>query len=121
MNNENFVKNIKLYIRDMSIEGILKQLKKPSGRSPKKINIKKSEFFNSLTEEDRLIIQQIIKDSVDTSLFNFLTVLDRVSFIENEKPDYELYRVISDKKELINNHDEEYLHDIFNSLVQDEE
>lgn len=123
MINEEFVKKIKLYVRDSALKGTVRQLTKPSGRSPKPISIKKSEFYNNLNDKEKEVLTCIIKDSIDLSLFNFLTILDCVSFIDDEaeKPNYELYRVTSEKKELINNPDEEYLHDIFNSLVQEEE
>jgi hypothetical protein len=44
-----------------------------------------SKWYNELNENDKSVVEQIIKKSVDMAVFSFLCVLDGVSTIENEK------------------------------------
>ena len=118
MNTEEFVNGI-ASDRNFSIEAVIKSLKKPSGRAPRKKDVVLSQFYHSLTDEQKVHLSNVVKESVDMALFSFLCILDHVGFIEDvgEKTQFELYAVKDGKRTLINDPDKEELHNLFNDLT----
>lgn len=118
MDREEFIDSIKTK-RDYAIMDVEENLESPPGRSPSNRDIMLSSFYNSLNEDQKANIKEIISESVDMAIFSFLCVLDHVSFLEDteEKTKFELYATKGDSRILLNDPDEEELHDIFNSLV----
>jgi hypothetical protein len=116
MNQEEFIEIIKLLVRDASIEGVEKKWSNPPGRAPRKELIEISNWYNNLDESNRSKLLLAVKDAVHHSIFGFLTILDDVTKSTEKEGRYELYFVTPDKKYLLNDPNEEYLHDIYNSL-----
>jgi hypothetical protein len=114
MNQEEFVEALKRS-RDLDVRGIEKFLTKPAGRNPAKRSVEMSEFYNSLNDEQKKTMREIIKDSINSGLWTFLTILDHVSFIEGagEKTTWELYAIKDGERTLINDPDQEELHVLF--------
>ena len=78
MINEEFVKKIKLYVRDSAIDDSISLLEKPVGRRPSLKDRQKSEWYNTLNNEEKEIIKNVIIEAVNLSLFGFFSVLDGV-------------------------------------------
>jgi hypothetical protein len=62
------------------------------------------------------MVLEIVKESVETSVFGFLCVLDGVRAIEDDeiKGRLDLFYDKAGNQQLLNNPEEEYLHDLFN-------
>ena len=118
MNSEEFVKMIKLYVRDAAVEDSISKLEKPPGRKPRQRHLNQSEWYNKLSEENKVMFKSIIEEAIDESLFGFLSVLDGVRVIEDGESRGTLKLSYQNKNEkiLLNNPDKEYLHDIYNYL-----
>jgi hypothetical protein len=59
-------------------------------------------------------LNEIIKEAVETSVFGFLCVLDGVRAIEtSDKSNLKLYYEKAGNVVLLNDEDDDYLHDIF--------
>ena len=122
MNSEDFVERIKLYVRDAAVEDSISRLGKPPGRKPRQGHLNQSEWYNKLSEENKIMLKSIIEEAIDESLFGLLAVLDGVRVIEDgqNRGTLELNYQNQDEKILLNNPDKEYLHDIYNSLTNKE-
>ena len=115
MNAEKFIEVIRLVVVDNTTKGVKSVLQKPPGRSPLRKLIDMSNWYNQLEENYKLVVEQIIKQSVESAIFHFLCVLDGVAAIENEnKGELKLFYENKDIQELLNDPNKEFLHDLFN-------
>lgn len=123
MKTQEFVERMKDSLRRINLEQILSSLKSPPGRKPDQKYIDMSIWYNKLSEEDKKELEAIILETIDFTVFSIFTVLDGEGFIETtpNPTEFELYAVKDGKKNLINDPNEEMLHDIYNSLVAEEE
>ncbi len=114
MNKKEFVNAIKEVVVNDSIKSVESNLTNPPGRSPDKKLILLSQWFKKLNDADREMVIQVINESVQMSVFGFLCVLDGVRAIEDgeEKGKLDLYYEKDEKLTLLNNQNEEYLHDL---------
>lgn len=115
MNTSKFIEAIKIAVRDAAIDDTIGILESPPGRSPDKNLLKISNFYNQKSDEEKAMINDIIKSAVDDAVFGFLCVLDGDRSIESydNKGKLELYftKSGSEPVHLNNNRD---LHDIYN-------
>lgn len=118
MNAEQFVEVIKLVVRDLPMQGMIGQLKKPAGRKPPADLVAASQWYNSLGEEDLRQLHYIMKYVANNSLFNMLCVIDGVQVVEDtpDKGEFELYFVKNGKRILLNPPNGCMLHDIYNAV-----
>jgi hypothetical protein len=114
MNAEEFVKAIKLYVRDSSVNGELKMLADPPGRRPSDSLKRRSEWFRKLNGEDQEFVKEIMFESVSAGIFHFLCALDGVLTIDDEKGKFEL-RYIGNEVSFLTDPKGDYLHELFNS------
>jgi hypothetical protein len=115
LNNIKFVEAIIEVVRQGAISNTLENLEKPPGRRPPKEDIQMSEWFHKLNEDDIKKITKVIEIAVDDSLFGICAVLDGVRAIENDnKGILKLIYENGQTKILLNNIEEEFLHDIYN-------
>lgn len=114
MNKEEFIDAIKTVVIKDSIKSVESNLIEPPGRAPEKKLLTLSEWFNKVSSEDRNMIMQLVKESVETSVFGFLCVIDGVRAIEDddEKGKLNLYYEKGHKQILLNDPDDVYLHDL---------
>lgn len=115
MNKEEFVEGIQ-YDRDEVVKSVVRPLIVPPGRKPSKRDRRLSNFYRSLNDENQKNVQDIIQESVNAAIFSFLCILDHVGFIEDDedKTHFELYAVKNGERVLINDDEQEMLHDLFN-------
>lgn len=119
MNPNQFIKLIKSVVVNNSQKALLEILENPPGRNPNKDLINTSNWFHNLSIEDKNHINWIISQASEQAAFNFLCLLDGVVGIDNESENeyFELNYVDNQsRKILLNDSDDEYLHDIFNQL-----
>lgn len=118
MDREFFVKNLS-NIKNSIVEGLIKIYDKPPGRKPNAVLKEISSFYHSIPTQSQNILRNALDDSVSSGIFHFLCILDHVSFIEDteEKTTFELYAVKGGKRVLLNDEQDEPLHDMFNGLV----
>lgn len=92
LNKDEFIAAIKVAVHDSAIKGMKTNLASPPGRRPHEKAKVTSRWFNSLPEEDKHQVEEIIKQAVHASVFGFLCVLDGVRAIEStpEKGSLEL-------------------------------
>ena len=116
MDKEEFIKLIKSEVADSAIESTIENLIDPPGRNPSTELLTQSEFYKSLSTENKEIVNKIISESVSEAIFGFLCVLDGVRSIskQGELNNLELSHVNASQKTLLNSEQGEYLHDIYN-------
>ncbi len=114
MNKQEFIDAIKLVVISDSVKSIESYLLKPPGREPQKQIVELSNWVNNLKPEDKDMMMKIVKESVETSVFGFLCVLDGIRAIEDSKIKGRL--ILSYEKQgnlvLLNDPDEDYLHEL---------
>lgn len=84
MNNIEFIEMLRLVVAKSSISAVKENITTPSGKAPQHKYIIMSSFHDSLSESDKGVIDLIIKESVDTAIFQFLSVIDGVVSIDNK-------------------------------------
>jgi len=114
MNKQEFIDSIKIAVLEGSISSVQRILESPPGRSPSHKIIELSAWYKKLENEDKEAMLKVIRESIETSVFVFLCVLDGVTAIEGigEKGELKLYYEKNNKSVLLNNHEEEYLHNL---------
>jgi hypothetical protein len=117
MNSESFIKAIKIAVKNGTAKDVVDNIKNPLGRSPEPEIVKLSAWYNRLSNEDKLNIDNLLEQAVNYTIFGFLCVLDGVRAIEGkgEKGSLELYYVKGNDRILLNDSNEEFLHDIYNA------
>lgn len=114
MNKEEFVEAIIEVVRNGTISDILEVLKEPTGRSPAKRDIELSDWYRGLSTNDADKLREVITYTVDSSVFGMLTVIDGVRAIEDyDKGVLDFSYIKDEKRTVLNNPKDEYLHDIF--------
>jgi len=120
MNQEKFIELIKSEVEQPAIDGVIKSLEKPAGRQPEKSLVEMSIWFNKLNGEEKQQIARIIQLSVTQSIFGFLAVIDGVASIlessEDDDPTLKLIYIDTKNEVLLNDPEEEFLHDIYRSI-----
>ncbi|MCX7572397.1 hypothetical protein OS242_21030 [Tumebacillus sp. DT12] len=119
MRNTEFVESIKKYVRDTALSDTIEFIENLPGRKPRKRHVELSNWYNSLSGEDKQKIGEIMAEAVDSSLFGFLCVLDGARTIEksDKKTTFELYAVKGGGSTRVNSEEEQPLHDIYNALT----
>ena len=117
MDSKQFVEALRMTVGRSSVKGIKELLIKPPGRKPNAELLRRSEWFNNLSEVDKQMVIDIASESVKFSVFGFLCVLDGVRAIEGEedKGILKLYFEKDGNRVLINDPDQEFLHDLYKS------
>jgi len=116
MNSEQFVSIIRKVVRECAIEDTIENLEAPPGRNVPEAEKLRSDWFNSLSEDERSKIESIVVDAVDEALFGLLSVIDGVRAIEggDEKGRLALfYKGSTD--ELLNDPHKIGLHELYNA------
>jgi len=115
MDGRNFIRRVKQVVRDAAIEDTIEVLQLPPGRSPSNNIKKQSDWYRSLSPEDRKFLTEAIANAVDRGIFGLLCVLDGVRVVENGevKGTFEL-NYVKDGRTLLNATDAPMLHDLYN-------
>ena len=120
MDRDEFVAAIKMAVRDSAIRGVISCLEEPPGRTISDRDKEMSNWYISLSDREKTLLQNIVMEGVDLSLFSYFCVLDGVQEFDYEKGELELYYIKGDEKRLLNDIRDEYLHDLFNHETRDE-
>ncbi|HMH34411.1 MAG TPA: hypothetical protein VK543_15345 [Puia sp.] len=117
MNQEEFINAIRVAVENSAVKSVETYLIKPPGRSPNIKLLALSDWYNKLSKKDQNMVLQVVKESVNTSIFGFLCVLDGVKAIGNsgEKGRLSLYYEKGQDRTLLNDFNDEFLHDLFSS------
>ena len=115
MNTEEFINAIKTVVVNGSIESMHETLNRPPGKKPVQDLVELSDWFNKLNDENKRMLLKVIKQSVEMSVFSFLCILDGVTAIEDDqiKGRLTLHYEKNNIKKLLNDSNEEYLHNLF--------
>lgn len=116
MNSEDFIAVIKHIVRDAAIEDTIDNLEQPPGRKVSDKDKELSDWFNSLSTDDKDMVNHVIAKSIDHSLFGLFCVIDGVRAIENGNNKGKL-KLIYDSKEqvVLNDGDKIGLHELYKS------
>lgn len=119
MNQEEFIKLIKRNVTKAGAEDVIENLIAPVGRRPSDKLVKMSSFYNSMDETSKKNINEIIYEAIDTGVFGFLCLIDGVRSvnIDGEENRLKLTLINNDTGEevILNNPNEDFLHDIYNA------
>jgi hypothetical protein len=113
MNSEEFVAAVERFVRDTAIEDTIASLKAPPGRRVLPTVRARSDWYNSLSEEDRARVDDVIATAVHAALFGLFATLDGVRTIDDGKGRFELTYVGDDH--VLLNPQSLNLHDLLNT------
>lgn len=114
MTSEEFVLAIKI-ITKSALSGLLKAIIFPPGRTPAPDLVRISNFYNKLSEDDKIIFYEALALAAEQSACNFLSVIDGTLAIESTEQNGQLELYYNDGKSRtkLNDTDNIMLNDIF--------
>lgn len=114
MSPKYFVEIVKEVVQEQAINDMIETLIEPVGHEPPAQSKVMSDFYLSLSQEQKDILKNIIRNTSEMTLFGLFCVLDGVRAIESgeDKGLLELWYRKGDYTLLINNEDEDFLHDL---------
>jgi hypothetical protein len=117
MNSNEFIESIKSGVEQSTLDGLKSLLEKPPAHSPSKELVGLSDWYKSLDISNKENMHEIIRLATKHSIFGMLCVIDGVRQIENTYDKGELVLEFHKNGEItrLNDPNEEFLHDIFNS------
>ena len=93
MNAQRFVEIVKTVVEEPAVLDTIKILDKPPGRNQNSKLLKMSKWFNDLSNEDKIIVQDILHEGINMSVFGFFCLLDGVRLQNEYKGKIEIYYV----------------------------
>ena len=114
MNAVEFVGAIQTAVRDAAANGVMSLLECLPGRKPSPTLVSFSQWFNTLSDDDRRRVREVAMMASDQATFGFFAVLDGVHVI-NDPPDrgrLELHRSRPTQSVLLNDRNGELLHEL---------
>ncbi len=117
MTRTEFIDVLKIQTSDAAVSGVLSCLREPPGRKPSDQLLALSHWYKALAVEDQTMLRLALEDAAKSAIFGFLCILDGVRAIEDGQPKGELKLTYSKSGEtvLLNDHEQEFLHDICNA------
>lgn len=87
MSPEEFVKLVKLVVRDSAARGVKSLITEPPGRKPAEKLVTMSNWYAGLVDADRAKVDEVAEMGADLATYNFLLILDGLLRIdEGESP-----------------------------------
>jgi len=115
MNQEEFIRAIKIAVAENGQEAIKSILIQPTGRRPHPKDIALSNWYISLNNADKEMVLDVVRRTTDMVVFGFLCVLDGVKAIEDgkNKGKLSLYYNKGETNVHLNGREEDFLHDLW--------
>jgi hypothetical protein len=122
MTPEAFVSGIKTIVHDRGIRAGIDTLERPNGPRPERRLIELSQWFHSLSPQDKTRVQQVMALAVHSGVFGVLAVLDGLYAVEGdtEKGRFELAYHSNGKREPLNGGGQTGLHEIYQKQVYEQ-
>lgn len=114
MNSEDFVGRLKHHVRDAAVEDTISNLRQPPGRHVQSSERARSEWYNALPTEQRMLVDNIIRTVAHQAVFGFLAVLDGTRTIDPAGGHFELAH-LSGQRVVLNDPRAVPLHDLLNA------
>lgn len=116
MNSETFIALIKEHVTKAAVANTLSVVAKPPGRRPSPGLQEAADWHSGLTEHEKDVVGEMLRQAVDSALFGLFCVLDGVRAVEDTpaRGHFELHYVGKMGRTLLNDPKGEYLHDIYN-------
>lgn len=114
MSPKYFVEILRKIVQEQSVNDTIENLQDPPGKKPPQELLELSVFYNKLSEEQKDALKKILHQTAEMTFFGLLCVLDGVRAIESgeDKGSLELWYRKEEETILLNDPDEEYLHDL---------
>jgi hypothetical protein len=121
MDQEGFIRALKIQTSIAAVAGIIDQLKAPVGSESHEAVSRAVAWYSHADDASRSVLEYAMKEAAELAVFSFLCILDDVSVIE-DGPDHgrlELHYVKDERVTLLNDPDEPELHNFFNACFAD--
>ena len=116
MNSEQFILIIRKVVREAAIEDTITNIEDPPGRRVSEAEQLRSDWFSGLSDQERSMVESIVTEAVDGTLFGLFSVIDGVRAIEDVENKGRLVLIYKGQnEELLNDPDKIGLHDLYNA------
>jgi hypothetical protein len=122
MDAATFIAAIKTAVHDSSVRGLMETLEHVPGRKPAVRLVELSEWFRSLSADDKRRIAQIVELAVHSGIFGMLATIDGVVAIESAGPKGQLQLSYQGDgtRRVLNASSDEFLHNLYQALVYEQ-
>lgn len=83
MDAEEFVAVIRTHVQEQSVKDLIKTFTAPSGRKPRDMLVKVSEWRARLTSDEQKLMDDVIAESVRVALFGLFAVIDGARVVDS--------------------------------------
>jgi hypothetical protein len=94
---------LRLVVVDQSADGTVNTLRQPPGRRPSPVDVRRSEWFNSLHQSDQAMVAEVARAAAFASAFRFCSVLDGTTAFDPDRGELKLLYVAPDGSERLLN------------------
>jgi len=102
MDQQQFVDALKAHAADAAAEDTIGQWQSPSGRFPSQERLGRAAWLNSLSEQDRRMVQELATEAARATLFGVLCILDGSRRVEEgDGAHFELSRMENGRSTLL--------------------
>lgn len=114
MSPKYLVEMLRKIVQEQSVNDTIENLQEPAGKNPPRELMELGSFYNELSEEKKDILKKILQQTAEMTFFGVLCVLDGVRAIESgeDKGSLELWYRKGEETMILNDPDEEFLHDL---------
>lgn len=115
MSPKYFVEITRKVVHEQAVNDVIETLLEPVGNKTSQENVQMSAFYGSLTEEQKGVFNRILLNTSEMTMYGLFCVLDGVRAVENgeNKGSLELWYRNGEFTQLLNDPDDEFLHDLF--------
>jgi hypothetical protein len=116
MTREQFMEAIVKYLRNGAFEDTIENLEDPPGRFPSEKLKLQSAWYKALPQDNKIHLQEAIKEGIDSALFGFFCIIDGVRKVVDDEGDFNI--TFNDKALQDDSYD---FHDLYNAHVSESE
>jgi hypothetical protein len=99
MTPEEFVAILRKVVLEAAVEATLANLQRPPGRRPKQALLDASALYQRLSDENRILLENVMRMTAHHAVFGLLAVLDGMRVVE-DSPDKGNFRLTFQKGDL---------------------
>ncbi|MFN7942391.1 MAG: hypothetical protein U0X73_12400 [Thermoanaerobaculia bacterium] len=118
MTPEEFVEALKIHARDASVANTLKRIAAPQVRNPSAERVEMAQWYQSLNDNARRILGEVIRMAAHDAVFGALCILDGVRVVTpvETRGSFLLFHDLSGQQTRLNDpKGSDFLHDLFNA------
>jgi len=82
VNTEKFVEAVRSHVQEQAENTVVKTITSPPGKRPRELLVKAAEWRSRMTNDEKILLDGIIYESVRVAIFGLFSVVDGVRVVD---------------------------------------